>query len=235
LAVRFPFLAISPVVIFFGSISPVKADGKLSSIFVPDMLDAQIAYLETITGPAMHIYPGRDDVQTRHYPVDGCKMYAYAHGTGIIGYSLFLTPNCNFNLGNFLGSGYSSTNNLTIGKFVKAGFGADMRVQADCIYLCGNAADPTVDFTFEGPHAVNYISIVLTVSLAEDSAAAAARRWEKVIRATENEDYVTEARFNCSPKYDAAAIQAFADVPVFQITLGYEPNAALYKERCGQK
>ena len=117
------------------------------------MLNAQVAYLEAITGPAMHVYAG-GGVQIRDYRVAGCRVTVYANGPAVVGYSLDLTPRCNFDLGAFLGNGYSSTSGLTIGKFAAGLFGPQLLVQSSCIYLCGNAADPTVDFTFEGPHAV---------------------------------------------------------------------------------
>lgn len=196
------------------------------------MLYAQVPYLETITGPAMHVSPGRDALQRRNYQVEGCEVIAYAKATLVIGYSLDLTPKCNFDLSEFMGDRYSTTRRLTVGKFIKGGSGSDMRVQSTCIYLCGNAADPTVDFTFEGPHALNFISIVLTVTLADQPSLDAAERWRKVIRNKESDDYVTEARFNCTTRYDDAGIRAFANAPVSQITVGYEPNATSYKASC---
>ena len=109
---------------------------KLSQIFQYEMLNAQIAYLESITGPAKHVYSDDDGVQSRDYRVDGCQVTAYAKGGEVMGYSLNLNSNCNFNLGDILGNGYSSTNALTVGKFIGGAFGggiSGMRVQSGCI------------------------------------------------------------------------------------------------------
>jgi hypothetical protein len=222
------------LVLLMSVASQAFVDSKLSSIFQGEMLNAQVAYLETITGPAMHIYPGHDGVQLRDYRVEGCRVVAYAKGTEVVGYSLDLNPKCNFNLHGFMGDGYSTTDGLTIAKFVRGGFGADMHVQSNCIYLCGNAADPTVDFTFEGPHVLNFLSIVLTVTLADTPSLDAEERWEKAMRSREGDDYIRNVRFNCTNKYDTLAIQAFANAPVNQITIGYQPNATFYKRSCAR-
>jgi hypothetical protein len=95
------------------------AASKLSSIFQEQMLNVQVAYLETITGPGMHIFPGRDGLQRRDYLVEGCKVIAHARDPVVIGYSLDLTPKCNFNLSNFMGDRYSTTRGLTVGKFYR--------------------------------------------------------------------------------------------------------------------
>jgi hypothetical protein len=221
--------------LLFGVADQAHAASKLSAIFQFEMLNAQIAYLETITGPAMHVDTGSNGIQRRDYRVTGCRLIAYAKGSAVIGYSLVLTPKCSFNQSNFMGEKYSSTNGLTISKFVKAGFGSDMRVRSSCIYLCGNAADPTVDFVFEGPHALNFISIVLTIVLADAPSLDAAQRWENVMRAAESKDFIIDTKFNCTTKYDDAAIRAFSDVPVSRITVGYSPDTALYERRCKEK
>jgi hypothetical protein len=196
------------------------AANKLSSIFKLDMLNTEIAYLESITGPAMHVYPDRGSIQIRDYRVDGCKVQAFVAGTKVQRYSITLTPRCNFNLGAFL-NGYSSTSGLTVGKFASGAYHPDMRVQSDCIYSCGNAADPTVNFIWNGPHAVNFVSVVLTVVLASDAAIAASDRWEKQMRSKEGDDYITDTKFNCDGKYDKAAVQAFATVPVNEVVIGF--------------
>jgi hypothetical protein len=215
---------------------PVCAADKLSTIFQFEMLNAQVAYLEAITGPAMHVYAG-GGVQIRDYRVAGCRVTVYANGPAVVGYSLDLTPRCNFDLGAFLGNGYSSTSGLTIGKFAAGLFGPQLLVQSSCIYLCGNAADPTVDFTFEGPHAVGFVNVVLTVILADETSIAATERWEAFMRKREGEDYVVNTRFNCDQKYSAEALRDFSKVSVSRVTVGssgFEPNASSYKAGCSK-
>ncbi len=219
-----------------GLVAPAPAATKLSGIFQFDLLNAEIAYLESITGPAIHIRASGPDVQAREYRVDGCRVTAYARGSEAIAYALDLTPTCNFNIGNFLGNGYGSTRGLTIGKFAKGAFGAHLRAQSSCISLCGNAGDPSVDFTWEGPHAANFLSVVLTITLADDAAVEAGRQWAAIMQKQEGDDYVSGTKFNCDNRYDAAAFKSFGKVKVTRITIGYyQPNEEPYKKSCGQQ
>src|ERR1700722_7299374 len=84
------------------------AASKLLSIFKFDMLNAQVAYLESITGPAMHIYSFAD-IEIRDYRVDGCNVQAFVGGAEVKRYSLALTPKCNFNFNAFLGEHLSTS------------------------------------------------------------------------------------------------------------------------------
>jgi hypothetical protein len=222
------------LIVTLGLTSAAAAEtSKLSRIFQFEMLNAQLAYLESITGPAMHVYAIGAGVQSRDYPVEGCRVTAYVKRGVVLAYSLGLSSSCNFSLNDFLGNDYPSTEGLTIGGFANGAFGANLRAQSTCIYLCGNAADPTVDFTWEGPHAANFISVVLTVVLASDEAVSAVERWEAAMRKTENTDYIDTVKFNCAPKYDKDAVAAFGGVRVNQITIGYyEPDAIAFKKSC---
>jgi hypothetical protein len=76
------------------------AASKLLSIFKFDMLNARVAYLESITGPAMHIY-SFPDLEIREYRVNGCNVQAFVGGAEVKRYSLMLTPRCNFNFNAF--------------------------------------------------------------------------------------------------------------------------------------
>jgi hypothetical protein len=73
-----------------------------------------------------------------------------------------------------------------------------------------------------------------TVTLADQPSLDAAEHWQNVMQNKEGEDYIRQARFNCTNKYDDAAIKALVNAPVSQITVGYEPNATLYKASCPQ-
>ena len=231
---KFLFRASNIFLLVLILVSHAYSDNKLSRIFRPEMLNAQIAYLETITGPALHVGDSFNSVVERDYRVDGCRLKAYTKGKMAIGYSLDLSSNCSFDLGAFLGNGYSWTDGLTIGKFVDGAYGEDMRAQSSCINSCGNSVDESVDFTFEGPHSANYLSIVFTVVLVTNQSIDAEQRWETLMRKKEGDDYVLNTRFNCSKKFDGMAIRAFYKVPVTQITMGYEPNASFYTSLCNR-
>ena len=94
-----------------------------------------------------------------------------------------------------------------------------------------------MDFTFEGPHAVGFVNVVLTVILADETSIRATERWEAFMRKRESEDYIVNTRFNCDQKYNAEAIRDFSKVSVSRVTVGssgFEPNASTYKKGCGQ-
>jgi hypothetical protein len=226
---RLPAIIAWMSVLAFASADRAMAAARLSGIFKSEMLNVELPYLESITGPAMHIYPGRADTQAREYRIEGCKVQAFIKGTRVRRYSLSLAPKCNFNLGALL-YGYSSTSGLTVGKFASGAQHPIMRFQADCMDLCGNAADPTVDFKWEGPHSANFIAVVLTVVLADRAAVDASLRLQSLMQKNEGEDYVRNTRFNCDGKYDDVAVRSFASVAVNEITVGY-PDI---DERCPQ-
>lgn len=126
----------------------------------------------------------------------------------ILALGLDLTPRCNFNLGSFLGNGYGSTAGLTIGKFASGSFGASqIQAHSGCIYLCGNAADPEVSFTWEGPHAANYTTVILNVVLASPVSLDAAQRWQTAMEGVEGHKFIEQTLFNCSRRYDAVAVR----------------------------
>jgi hypothetical protein len=214
--------------------APAQPTSKLRRIFQSDMLDAQVTYLENITGPAMHVSQLGDGVQLREYRVDGCSVTAYANGSAVVGYSLKLGQKCNINLSDFLGNQYPTTDRLTVGKFGNGAFGANFRAQSDCIYMCGNAADPTVYFVWEGPHAANFLTIVLAVTIVDEPAIVAADRWKQAMADKEGEQWILDTKFNCTTKYDDLATKEFSAVQVSQLTVGYNPFAEYYRKQCAQ-
>jgi hypothetical protein len=197
------------------------AQSKLDEIFEFDMLGAQVAYLEHMIGPAKHIFTlPKAGMQIRTYPVDGCKVEATTQGTEVLRYSLVLTPTCNFDLGKLV-QGHATTKDLTVGRFADRYDASYLHVRSDCIYSCGNAADPRVDFIYEGSHADGWVSVVLTVIIADVPALQAVEPWENLMRSKEGDNYVLETKFNCDHKYDSIAVRAFENVVVNKITVGF--------------
>ncbi len=184
------------------------------------MIGARAQFLESITGPAMHAYP-YGGAETRDYRVDGCRVTAKVKGGDITALGLDLTPRCNLDLGAFLGNGYGSTAGLTVGKFANGSFGSSLvQAHSSCIYLCGNAADPVVSFTWDGPHAVNFVTVILNVVLASPVSLAAEQRWQQAMERVEGHAFIENVLFNCTRKYDAVAVREFSAAPVNSIMLG---------------
>jgi hypothetical protein len=202
-----------------------SAQATLSKIFKSDMLNAQVAYLEHVVGPAIHISPGRHGSQVRDYRVDGCEVQAIVNdnsqgSSSVQAYSLTLTHKCNFNLSVFQLRPLP-TRDLTISKIPDANF---LGFESDCIDLCGNAADPTVDFLQYSSHATNWIGVVYTIVLADDPALNAIQKLRELMQAREGNDYTANTKFNCDQKYADIAVKLFAAVPVNKITVGMFPG-----------
>ncbi len=206
---------------------------KLQKVFQFETLGVRVAYLESLTGPAMHEFPGAGGTETRDYRVDGCLVGAGIDQGTVRYLRLSLTPRCNFNLGSFLGNGYGTTTGLTVGKFARGLFGASaIRVQSSCVYLCGNAADPSVDFTWEGPHAANFVGVTLGVTLVNGPALDGSGKWTDAMRRRDGQAYIEQTRFNCDRKWDAEGVQAFAPAQVNQVTIGFDLPASDYANHC---
>jgi hypothetical protein len=199
---------------------------SLRDIFNADMWHIQVPFLESKIGVARRV----SDVaggQIRTYTVEDCELTAYVSNKEVVGYGLILggdrrsvKSNCNINLENRL-----NAKDLTIGKFVSImGVGiADEEnlFNSPCIHSCGNAADPTVIFHYEGPHASNFVKIDLISAIDGEVSVNAVERWRNLMTKAEGESYVMSARFNCDAKYQRLGLQLFRDVEVYKIIIGY--------------
>jgi hypothetical protein len=199
------------------SSSPTAASAapsaKFAQIFTADMLGANVAYLETITGPAF-----RTDGDTRTYKVDGCTVLVGAtngriNNLGIDGYG----GRCSFNIAQYFAGGYDhpTPSQPTFGD-IKVGLGGDYA--ADCYRLCGNAAAPVVTLSYEGSHADNFDELVASVPVVSDPVANAYSVWGDALVAKYGEDAVE--RNQVPDALDAVAAKAFAPLRPTTIRVG---------------
>ena len=152
--------------------SSVNAQTKLQAVFDRDMLDAQVAYLEGIVGPAWRVYPG-----TRAYKVDGCVVTIGVSGSKIRNLHMDISPKCTFDLNAFVGNyHFPRLDRMTFGQFEQPYL--EPQFQASCIYLCGNAADPVVRDYWAAPHSENFIEIAPEVALVGEEAINASMAWQ---------------------------------------------------------
>ena len=197
---------------------------KLARIFVPDMLQADLAYLEQITGPAWETYKNGKIIY-KTYKVDGCEVTATISDDSVSTLGLAkLSSKCTFNLNKFLTNANGklpAPHVMTFGQFDDFN-GDDGQFWTDCLTMCGNAADPSVYLHWQGPHAENWIEVQLEVVLVDDAAIEASEKWSEAMEKAEGEDWVLETKFNCSrTKYDKIAHKIFRDVRISAITIGY--------------
>ena len=177
------------------------------------MLGANLAYLETITGPAF-----KTEGDDRIYKVDGCTVViggakGKIDNLGVIDYS----PRCSFNIGQYFAQGYQYPvpNFATFGD-IKRGLGGDY--SADCLVDCGNAADPVVTLGYEGSHADNFNELIAEASPDGGPMLDAYSDWSQKLVAKYGEQAVIDNRFD--DNLDAVASKDFGPIHPTTIRVG---------------
>jgi hypothetical protein len=195
--------------------APAAPSAKLSQIFTPDILGANVAYLETLTGPAFST-EGSD----RIYKVDGCKVIVGVAGPkidniGIEGFS----ARCSFPIAQYFAGGYDHPvpPYPTFGD-IKTGLGG--AYGADCLALCGNAANPVVALSYQGSHADNFNDLLAEISIADEPALTAYQDWSDKLAAKYGQDYVTSGKFNNGDNLDDVVSKDFAPIRPDTIRVG---------------
>ncbi|WP_027926715.1 hypothetical protein [Pseudomonas sp. URMO17WK12:I12] len=199
--------------------SPAIAQAKASvaDVFNGKMLGTNLRHFESVAGVA------RESLGDHHsYEIQGCQITATAGGGTISELRMELSPTCQADLKSFIGESFAPAANkpLTFGNFQQAA--GDLNFYADCLTMCGNAADPSVFAKWDGPRAVDFRQVLLEVVLVSDQALKASNQWQASMTKVKGEDFVTDTRFNCERDFDAQAQQSFSAVQVTAITIGTE-------------
>ncbi len=171
--------------------------------------------LETITGPAFSTL-GAD----RIYKVDGCEVIVGdAKGRianiGIKG----MSARCSFPIAQYFASGYDhpAPNFPTFGD-IRQGFGGGF--DADCLTLCGNAADPVVSLSYQGSHADNFTNLYAAVTIGDGPELAAYEDWAGKLGAKYGRDYLVNGKYHTGNSMDDVAAKDFAAVHPDVIRVG---------------
>ena len=200
------------------------APSPMEQIFQPEMIGATLQYLEQFTGHPRNVSP--DGIE-RIYKVGACEVTAYVgkdENKSVSALRFMVAPGCDGDVGKFLGSGREGgstmLSQLSFGKFEEM-VGGGALYYADCLTLCGNAADPTVYSHWEGPRAADFLEMMIEVKLIDDASLQAAEQWKDAMQAKEGEDWIIDTGFNCDPgKYNDVAKKGFAAVKPEAITIG---------------
>lgn len=198
------------------------AGDRISRIMTSDMLQIRVAYLETITGPARRVRPrigGRG--QERIYRLDGCDLAALTPAKDVSGYRLRLSATCTFDMQRVVPNFRRPVraHQLTFGMLAES-FGTTFL--PSCLIGCGNAADPVFSVFGESSRADDYVEVIGTAFDNNEQVAAAAYRLLGAAKRLMSEDDIMDGHFNCHPRYQQLALQAFRDVRIQEITLGFE-------------
>ena len=211
---------------------PDVRETGLGDVFTADMLNVEVPYFEKTVGPAKRVFRIADDRTVRTYAVGGCPVKAHVQGTSIYAYSMDLSNGCTINLKPFFDD-LASTKNLTLGKFVR--FEGEGQFHAGCLVDCGKNDDTDASYHWQGPRSMNKLEVVLVFPLHGNGAPEdAADRLAKTLSDKDGAAYVTSAAFNCDTKENAAALDAYKDVAVQEIIIGYgiEDETGAYKAAC---
>src|SRR5690606_14136617 len=114
---------------------------------IDQMMGVQVAYLESKLGPARTVQD-----KERTYEIGDCTVRVSADGGEVVGYAVPMTPACSTQA--LVALKYYDLPqkiDLTMGEFAAARGNVDFK--ADCLTLCGNAADPWVHLESLGPRA----------------------------------------------------------------------------------
>lgn len=196
----------------------IPTGSKLSQIFTPTMLGSTVQYLEQVTGVAKNSSKG-----SKTYLVQGCEVTAGISAGAVKSLSLKVSDKCGFDLNAFLANGMNGTfppvNKMTFGQFdtVTGGKG---RYTADCLWLCGNGYTQSAFEKLAGSRMNGFTDVILGVTLTANDALDASSSWKDVMMPKEGEDWVVDAKFNCTNKYNADAQKAFQAIKITSITIG---------------
>lgn len=185
-----------------------------SGVSMVELDGVQVEWLEARVGPARTV-----NGDWRDYTVDGCNVRVRAEDGRIEGYAIPLTQACSAQALPVLAAyDVPQTLNLTFGQFAEArGYS---RLQSDCLHMCGNAAEPWIYLASPGPRVSPGIRV--GTPRVDDPSIDAGMRIATAIRTAKGDDFLMDARYNCTDEFSEMARRELAAVPVTEIEVGYE-------------
>ncbi|MBN8551445.1 MAG: hypothetical protein J0L52_00950 [Caulobacterales bacterium] len=180
---------------------------------------AQVNWIEAQIGPARTVVAGE-----REYDIGDCTVRMQAEDEVVTGYAVPMSAACaSLVLPVLAHYGLPETVEMTFGQFAQARTNPAFR--ADCLHLCGNAADPWVYLESPGPRVTP--GIRASAPLVDGDIIDASFDLRDRMRAEHGDDYVIDGRFNCDEAWSAAGRETLAPFRIQEIEVGYTPI-----ERC---
>lgn len=142
----------------------------LGKLFVPTTIHGNVAWFESITGPAIQVIPQGDGTQTRKYKVDGCDVTTDSAHDSISAITLLLGPECTVALKAMLPSEDGpDLQNLDFAKLLQAG-ASNVSLTCAGPDECGNSGiDPSVQAVLGGAHVDDFLEVVFTGTITSDA------------------------------------------------------------------
>lgn len=176
---------------------------------------AQVDWVEAQIGPARTVVVGE-----REYDIGGCTVRMNAEDGVVTGYAVPMSAACSDLVLPVLAHyGLPEMVEMTFGQF--AGTRTNPAFKADCLHLCGNAADPWVYLESPGPRVTP--GIRASAPLVDGAIIDASFDLRDRMRAEHGDDYVVDGRFNCDDDWSAAALETLAPFRIQEIEVGYTP------------
>lgn len=191
------------------------AAAPAGGVVMDAMMGVQVAYLESKLGPARTV-----SGDERTYEIGACQVRVHIDDNAVSGYIVPMTQACSAQaMAALKAFDLPQKLNLTMGEFATSR--DNTKFKADCLTLCGNAADPWVFLESEGLRSMPGIRAAAV--LVSDPTIDASFRIRDAIKAKKGEDYVIDMGFNCTSEFDSMARRELKDVRIDEIEVGYTP------------
>lgn len=162
-------------------------------------------YIESILGASR-----KRSSDSMIYDIDGCFINFLIEGTAVSGIQMGLSPKCTPIIKDRV-----ITEKTKLLDVIHS-FGL---LQTPCLSLCGNKADPFVEYVVAGSHAENFIGVSYMLWDAERGV----DLWsQEIVRAKGVKDTfdVPEGGFHCPPTPSQSVLSAMMDAEISSVTIG---------------
>lgn len=163
------------------------------------------AYIEKILGP-----PRQKAHNSLFYNLRGCPVSYLIKGTKVTGIEIAILDECTPDI-----KGQAITPQTEFSS-IYSNFGF---LQTSCLTLCGNKADPTVEYVVPGPHSDNFIGVSYSTNDAEEGVTVWRNEIAKAKGVASYFDVPSDG-FYCPPKPSQVVVNAMKSAKIGSVTMG---------------
>lgn len=184
----------------------------VQEVFNADMLGTNQRYFESIAG-----IPRESNGNDHVFRVKNCRITATIKSDKVTALHMDLVNGCEPDLRSFIGEAAPKPGQ----KITPSIFGSDLRYTAECLWMCGNAYDPSAYALWTAPRSEGGLEVLLGFVLAGSDALDASDKWMTQMKKEAGDDYVMNTKFNCDARFNNVAEAAFKNVAATSVTIGY--------------
>ena len=189
------------------ALSAGVVEGSYSWATSESLIGANPEYIEKVLGPPVQ----KDATSLFYNDLQGCIVNYLTKGSKITSIQIIITDKCAPEV-----KGRIITPQTTFGS-VSDEFGF---LQTSCLALCGNKADPTIEYVIPGPHSSNFIDVSYSTYDTDSSTI-----WENEITRANGVTSifdVPDGALQCPGKPTQAAVAAMKNATVSSVTIGVD-------------